>query len=291
MSAPPSSPETPLFGVSEFTTWPWTFEQDLENYAALGVGAIEVCEFKLDEARAEAQLARIGELGLQISSVQPKLHSLFPDQPRPEPQDPKARLDLFRRSIKRFGKAAPGTTLVTISGAAPGGDYRRAYSTAAEEYRALAECAAQHGVRLALEPLNPILMNVDTFVCSLPDAMEIVKAVDHPAFGIFVDVWHVWPDAAAARHIRECGAKIFGVHVNDWHRPRLAGDRASIGQGNLNLPPLLRAIHESGYCGAYTLEIFSDGALPDSLWKTDLTALIAANKAAFEKMWAEALCS
>lgn len=281
----------PSFGVSEFTTWPWTFEEDLENYAALGVACIEVCEFKLDETRAAAQLALVGEMGLQISSVQPQLHSLFPDAPRPEPQEPTDRLDLFRRSIERFGQAAPGTTLVTISGAAPGGDYRRAFHTAVEEYRALAEFAAQHGVRIALEPLNPILMNVDTFICSLPDAMEIVHAVDHPAFGVFVDVWHVWPDAAAPDHIRECGDRIFGVHVNDWHRPRCAGDRASIGQGNLDLAPLLRAIHESGYRGAYTLEIFSDLALPDSLWKTDLTILIANNKAAFEKVWTESMCS
>ena len=39
------------FGVSEFTTQPWTFEQDVENYARLGVQAIEVCEAKLDAGR------------------------------------------------------------------------------------------------------------------------------------------------------------------------------------------------------------------------------------------------
>ena len=282
---------TPLFGVSEFTTWPLSLEQDLEIYARQGVGAIEVCEFKLDEQRAEEQLSRVADAGLILSSVQPKLHSLFPDAPRPQPQKPQQRMQLFQRSIERFGKAAPGTTLVTISGVAPGSDYRRAFEVAVEEYRALAEFAAEHRVRIALEPLNPILMNVDTFVCSLPAAMEIVRAVDHPSFGIFVDVWHVWPDAAAEKHIAECGEKIFGVHINDWHRPRCFGDRASIGQGKINLPPLLRAIHQTGYRGAYTLEIFSDESLPDSLWKSDLSQLIADNKAAFERVWAESQCN
>ncbi len=37
------------FGVNQFTTWPWRFEQDVENYARLGADAIEVCESKLDE--------------------------------------------------------------------------------------------------------------------------------------------------------------------------------------------------------------------------------------------------
>ena len=36
-----------IFGVSQFTTNPWAFEQDIEVYARLGVQAIEVCEFKL----------------------------------------------------------------------------------------------------------------------------------------------------------------------------------------------------------------------------------------------------
>lgn len=39
------------FGISEFTTMPWSFEKDVERYAALGVQAIELCEQKLDEHR------------------------------------------------------------------------------------------------------------------------------------------------------------------------------------------------------------------------------------------------
>ena len=275
----------PLFGVSEFTTWPLSFEQDLEIYARAGVDCIEVCEFKLDDHRAAQQLTCVAELGLQISSVQPKLHSLFPDQPRPEPREPKARMAQFRRTIERFGKAAPGTTLVSITGAAPQGNYRRAFEVAVEEYRALAEFAGEHGVRVAIEPLNPILMNADTFVCSLPDAMEIVNAVNHPSFGIFVDVWHIWADATAEQHIANCGDKIFGVHLNDWHRPRCFGDRASIGRGCIDFVPLLRAIHQTGYSGAYTLEIFSETHLPDSLWKSDLAQLVTDNKTAFETLW------
>ena len=58
------------FGVSEFTTWPWTFERDVETYARLGVQAIEVCEFKLDSARISEQMALPVAHGLAITSVQ-----------------------------------------------------------------------------------------------------------------------------------------------------------------------------------------------------------------------------
>lgn len=280
-----SIPPLPAFGVSEFTTWPWSFERDVETYARLGVNAIEVCEFKLDPAKARAELESVAAAGLTISSVQPKLHSLFPDEPRPEPVEPAERMARVRDTIRLFAPVAAGTTLVSITGAAPGGNYRLAFETAVREYRALAEFAGEHGVRIAIEPLHPILMNVDTFICTLPEAMEIVAAVDLPNFGVFVDVWHVWPDPAAERHIRDCARKIFGVHVNDWHRPRHFGDRISMGKGQIRLGPLFRAIHESGYCGAYTLEMFSVEHLPDSLWKSDLEAVLKENLTAFEEIW------
>lgn len=275
------------FGVSEFTTWPWTFEQDLDHYVRLGVDAIEVCEFKLSEndAQADAQIALVRQQGLTISSVQPRLHSLFPDAPRPHPTEPTARMALFRKTIERFGRVAPGTTLVTITGAAPGGNFRAAFDVAVREYSALADFAANHNLRIALEPLNPILMNVDTFLCRLLDALQIVRAVNRPNFGVWLDVWHVWQDAAAVQHIRECGDRIFGVHVNDWHAPRCFGDRAVIGQGEIDLPPLLRAIRETGYQGAYTLELFSESWLPDSLWESDLDAVITNSRAALTEAW------
>jgi len=46
-----SGPPPYRFGVSEFTTWPWSFEEEVERYAQLGVDTIEVCEFKLEEER------------------------------------------------------------------------------------------------------------------------------------------------------------------------------------------------------------------------------------------------
>src|ERR1700679_737674 len=120
-------------------------------------------------------------------------------------------------SIQLFRPYFPGAPLVTISGAAPAGDYHEAYQTAAREYREFAKIAEGHGVRVALEPLNPILMNVDTFICSVAHASRVVEAVDHPAFGIFLDVWHIWEDSAACELIKQNAGHIYGVHINDWN--------------------------------------------------------------------------
>jgi sugar phosphate isomerase/epimerase len=275
------------FGVSQYTTWPQTFAEDILLYREAGIEFIEVCEAKLDPARADAQLRQLKDSGLRVSSVQPRLHSLFPDFPRPEPKSPRERMARLGETIKLFGRHFPGTTLVTIPGAAPNGDYALAYRTAAAEYKEVAKMAADHGVRLALEPLNPILMNVDTFLCSIAQAGRVIESVDHPQFGLFVDVWHIWEDADAPALMGKYGGKIFGVHVNDWHDPRAFGDRCLPGEGKIPLVELLRALQKTGYAGAYTLEIFSETHLSGSLW-ADPKRTVIEGKKAFAKIWEQA---
>ena len=60
------------FGISEFTTMPWSFDEDVERYARLGVDTIEVVEAKLDDDRYVEQMQSIVAAGLSISGVQPK---------------------------------------------------------------------------------------------------------------------------------------------------------------------------------------------------------------------------
>jgi sugar phosphate isomerase/epimerase len=277
------------FGVSQYTTWPQTFAQDLELYREAGVDFIEVCEAKLDADHPDHQLQALQDSGLRVSSVQPRLHSLFPDFPRPEPKSPRERMGHLRKTIELFGRYFPGVTLVTISGAAPNGDYALAYRTATQEYREVAKIAADHGVRVAIEPLNPILMNVDTFLCSIAHAGRVIESVDHPQFGLFLDVWHIWEEADAPALIQKYGGKIFGVHVNDWRDPRAFGDRYLPGEGIIPLVALLKAIRKTGYAGAYTLEIFSETHLSGSLWADPRHTVVEGRKA-FAKIW-EHVCA
>lgn len=46
MTRPTELPFT--YGVNQYTTTPWSFEQDVEHYTGAGVTVIEVCQNKLD---------------------------------------------------------------------------------------------------------------------------------------------------------------------------------------------------------------------------------------------------
>ena len=274
----------PPFGISQFTTWTQTFAEDLRLYREAGIAYLEVCEAKLDPRRPEPQLRALQASGLRVASVQPRFHSPYPNSLRPVPAAPSERMRRLRASIRLFGRYFPGTTLVVNTGLAPGGDLASAWRTSVREFRRAAVYAADHGVRLALEPLNPIYMNTDTFICSLAQGRRLIDAVDHPAFGVFLDVWHYPEETDSAAEVRKFGPRIFGVHISDWRLPRAFADRVLPGQGELPLVPMLRTIRQAGYSGIYTLEIFSDLRLRGSLWAHPRRTVLEGQKA-FAKLW------
>ncbi|MGI4789045.1 MAG: sugar phosphate isomerase/epimerase family protein [Janthinobacterium lividum] len=272
------------FGVSEFTTNPWSFERDVETYARLGVQAIEVCEFKLDEARLDEQMALVAASGIEITSVQPKTRTLFPSQSQPEPLDIGERMKLFRRTIEMLAPFAPGVAFVTNTGNPPGGNMQEVIDAAAREYRELANFAADQSVRIALEPLNASIVNIETAIWTLPQAMQVVEAVRRDNFGICLDCWNVWQNANIHQEIEACGPKIFVVQISDWRTPRSFLDRLIPGQGEIPLTEFLQAVHASGFRGAYSVEIFSQG-VPNALWDGDLEQVIKESRAGMEAAW------
>lgn len=272
------------FGVSQFTTMPWTFERDVETYARLGVQAIEVCEAKLDPARLAAQMALTGVHGLAVTSVQPVVRTLFPSASQPDPLDVPARMARFRQSVQEIAPFAPGASFVTNTGIAPQGDMQRVWDRAVQEYRALAEFASEHGVRVALEPLNPSIMNVETALWTVGQAMELIRAVGHPAFGLCLDCWNVWQNPNLAQAIAEAGASVFVVQISDWRTPRSFLDRLVPGQGQIPLADFLRAVRATGFAGAYSVEIFSSG-VPGALWEGDLEQVIVQSRQGLDAAW------
>ncbi|HEX4012812.1 MAG TPA: sugar phosphate isomerase/epimerase family protein [Candidatus Cybelea sp.] len=276
------------FGVSEFTTWPWSFERDVERFSAHKFDAIEVCEFKLDRNDYAPQLRSIAASGLTVSSVQSTVHSLFPDSLAPQPTAPEDRLRHIKDAIARIAPHVPqGTPFVVITGAAPGGNAAMVYDRCLKDLPDLADFAARYGVRVAYEPLNPILFNTDTALWGLDQALAMVRRIDHPALGICLDTWNIFQTPDLHDVIRSCKESILLVQVSDWHRPRSGADRICLGDGQIDTAAIVRSVRETGYTGTYVLEIFSAESLPDSIWRADLDAVVQKNAAAFSRIWRE----
>jgi sugar phosphate isomerase/epimerase len=179
---------------------------------------------------------------------------------------------------------------VTNTGIPPNGNIQHVLDTAVTEYRGLADFAQEHGARIALEPLNASIMNVESAIWTLGQAMRLVTAVDRENFGICLDTWNIWQNAAIEDEIAACGERIFVVQVSDWRTPRSFQDRLIVGAGEIPFPALLRAIHGSGFRGPYSVEIFSSG-VPDPLWEADLARVITDSREGLERAWREAFAA
>ena len=66
-----------MFGVSQYTTWHQSFDDDVDQDSDLGVHAIEVCEFKLDDQMGELQLMPAAEAGLKVSPLSIKVFAYW----------------------------------------------------------------------------------------------------------------------------------------------------------------------------------------------------------------------
>ncbi|MBV9103215.1 MAG: sugar phosphate isomerase/epimerase, partial [Candidatus Eremiobacteraeota bacterium] len=194
-----------VFGVSEFTTWPWPFERDVERYAANGIAGIEICEFKLNKADYSMQLALIPRAKLAVTSVQSTVHSIFPDSLAPQPSAPEDRIRHIRQAIERIAPHVPlGTPFIVITGAAPDRNTAMVYERCLSAFDELATFGQRHGVRIAFEPLNPVLFNTDTALWGLGNARQLVERVGHEALGLCVDTWNIFETPNLYDEIRGC---------------------------------------------------------------------------------------
>ena len=128
------------FAVSAATTRPWSFEEDATRYAALGVG-MEVWEEKLDPGRLDEQFGMLRDLGVAVTSVQPRTIALFPSLDAPEPKDLRERAGLYRDSIRRLARYMPGVPFVANTGALADGNEAAVWDGCVRYYRELSAVA------------------------------------------------------------------------------------------------------------------------------------------------------
>lgn len=272
------------FAVSQFTTQPASFDEDIENYVAAGVDAIEICEFKLDKRNFAEQLGAVDATRMTICSVQPSVRTVLPSATQPDPADRHDRLARYRTSIEDIAPYAPGAVFVTNTGPARGGDVADAIAQTISGHRELAAIAADHGVRIALEPLSPVALNQESAIWTYRQALHIVEAVDDDHVGICVDLWNLWQDCEFAEELRVSAERMFLLQVSDWRTPRSGMDRRSVGTGEIPIGDLLHTVHDAGYRGPCVLEIFSQD-VPDSLYDTDPCELLSVNRIALARAW------
>jgi sugar phosphate isomerase/epimerase len=133
--------------------------------------------------------------------------------------------------------------------------------------RDLAEQAAAHGTRVAIETM-PF-----SAIATVPMGAEVVSAANHPAAGLLIDAWHVFRAGTTLAEVRAAlrPEMIFGVELDDA-RSDIVGtlfedtvqNRLFCGEGSFDLTALVALLRDLGFDGPWGVEILSTSyrALP-----------------------------
>ena len=231
-----------------------TLEDKLRAAAAAGFDAVELFEPDLIAAPHSPPEVRrrVEELGLEIALYQPLRD--FEAMPT---ERFTANLRRAERKLAVMEQLGARLLLVCSNVSAQALDDD---ALAAAHLHALADRAAERGIRIAYEALA-----WGRHVRDYDHAWRIVEAADHPGLGTCLDSFHILSRRGDPRGIRAIPAKkLFFLQLAD--APHLVMDvlqwsrhyRCFPGQGGFDLPTFLRRVLAAGYEGPLSLEVFND---------------------------------
>lgn len=134
--------------------------------------------------------------------------------------------------------------LGTFTGSGPSEEEKK---YGAEVHHQAAEYAAQYGITMAVEPLNRFECY---FLNTAEDAMDYVRRVNHPNFGLQYDTFHAnVEEKDILEPIRKYGSLMKHFHVSENHR-------GTPGKGHIPWKDVFSELCRSGYDGWVTIEAF-----------------------------------
>jgi sugar phosphate isomerase/epimerase len=275
----------PPFSISEASTYPATFEEDLAAYKAGGADGIGIWEFKLPKGQDARSIDALRASGLGATICVPEAPCIVPDPLFPEPRDPVERRKALCASIRRFATFTPIGVMVVPG--APGCNPAQTRRVVVEGVKAAANVAGEVGVTLGFEQIRK---DASSLVSTLPETLDILEDIGAPNIKIIFDTWHFWDLPGVVDDLSKYADRFICIQVNDRRKPRSWGDRLLPGDGDLDLPGFFGALDRGGFRGWYDLEIFSDNGLwgndyPDSLYKLKPAEVASRAVAGFRKEW------
>jgi sugar phosphate isomerase/epimerase len=122
----------------------------------------------------------------------------------------------------------------------PGVEQAQAMDWLVEALRECSGAASQHGIRLALEPINRY---ETTLINTAAQGLELIESDGADNFGLLLDTFHMnIEEPSIEASIRACGKSIFHFHVAD-------SNRWYPGAGHLDFKSILKTLFATGYSG------------------------------------------
>ena len=259
------------FSINQMTVKQLSLPELVDACLELGVPGIGLWREPVQSYGVEATAKLVRDAGLAVTTLCRGGFFTAID-----PEERAKALEDNRRAIDEA--ATLGTdTLVLVSGGLPAGskDLGAARERIADALGELAPYAAEHGVRLAIEPLHPMYAADRCVVSTLTQALDLAERFPATQVGVCVDTYHIWWDDRAPAEIARAGAggRLHTFQLADWTTPLPEGvlnGRGQIGDGAIDMREWRGYVEAAGYTGPIEVELFNDG-----LWARDGREVLA----------------
>ncbi len=244
----------------------WGTEMDssifpvLEQIKDAGYDGVEVPIFNTDPGHWESWRKKLDELGLERVAV--TLNGPDHQQISHEPAMQAATLLRNKQALEcahvlgaRLLTGPYHSALGVFSGTAATDDEKK---RAKENLYALAEYASTFNITLGLEYLNRF---ESYLVTSTDELIDLVDEIGHTHCKLMFDSFHAnIEEKDMGDAIRRMGNRLVHVQLSE-------NDRATLGSGHIDFPPILKALQDIGYTGMLSIEAFSTKLAAAHIWR------------------------
>ncbi len=240
--------------LSEATTMPASFIEDIEAYSSCSVTAVEVWLTKLEKALESNPADDLRRL-LEDKQVKLAAASYQGGLLLSQGEARRTHFDHFRRRLEICGKFDIRSLLLVADFVQQFGaiDFERSVIS----LKQAAQWAAGFGVSLALE-----FRGADAFCACLETALHLVEHCGEPNVGVNFDVFHYYKGPSKLEDLDRLNSKNLAfVQVCDVAGiPRelmTDSDRILPGEGDFRLTEILGRLRQIGYEGWISLEVMN----------------------------------
>lgn len=251
-----------------------TFRELVELAASHQIGGIAPWRDLLENISLSDARQLIDKEGLRVSSL--CRGGMFTAR---EKQLREVAIDDNKIAIEQAA-ALGAETLILVCGPVIDGDVQGSQQMIKDGIGEIVEFADQHGVRLSIEPLHPMMASSRSAITLMSQTLQILDEIGHPGLGVCVDAYHVWWDPELSSALIAAGNAIQAFHVSDWVTPIVGelSSRGLMGDGCIDLRGMREGIYSAGFSGLTEVEILSD-----ALWQIDPVELVPVLVDRFEK--------
>ena len=260
--------------VNETTTFRWSFEEDVLNYAAAGIPAIGVWRQKLSDCGEAKAIELLAEKGLKVS------HLFWAGGfTGSDGRSFRASVDDAADALRTANALGTGA-LVVYSGARAGHTFNHARRLIKDALKELAPLAVDLEVVLAVEPMHPGCATEFTFLTGIDDVLELLEAVQSQQVKIVFDTYHLGQDRQIIERIPDIARHVAMVQLGDARDPPTGEqNRCRLGEGTVPLKEIVDTLSGAGYDGYYDVEL-----LGEEIETIDYHSLLEHAKQAYQEL-------